>query len=32
MKESYGEGLASYISPESCVDVPRGRGEAQAGY
>ncbi|MCP5005144.1 MAG: hypothetical protein GY941_14595, partial [Planctomycetes bacterium] len=28
MKESYNEGVASHIGPESCLDVPRGRGEA----
>jgi hypothetical protein len=31
MKESYDEGLASHIGPESCVDVPRGRSEALTG-
>src|SRR6056297_665346 len=28
MKESYHESLASCMSPESCLDGPRGRGEA----
>ena len=28
MKESYNKGLASHIGPESCLDDPRGRGEA----
>src|SRR5664280_1373329 len=27
----YVEGLATHDDPESCVDVPRGRGEALAG-
>ncbi len=31
MKESYNEGLASHIGPESCLDDPRGRGEALTG-
>lgn len=31
MEELYVEGLASRDGPESCVDVPRGRGEALAG-
>jgi len=31
MKESYNEGLASYIGPESCLDDPRGRGKALTG-
>lgn len=31
MKESYYESLAHYISPESCLDGPRGRGEALIG-
>jgi hypothetical protein len=31
MKESYNEGIASRIGPESCLDVPRGRGEALTG-
>ena len=31
MKESYSEGLASHIGPESCLDGPRGRGEALTG-
>jgi len=31
MKESYNEGVASHIGPESCLDVPRGRGEALTG-
>ncbi len=31
MKESYNEGVASHIDPESCLDVPRGRGEALTG-
>jgi len=28
MKESYHERVANYMSPESCLDGPRGRGEA----
>ncbi len=31
MKESYNEGVASHIDPESCLDDPRGRGEALTG-
>ena len=31
MKESYNKGLASHIGPESCLDDPRGRGEALTG-
>jgi len=31
MKESYNEGVASRIGPESCLDDPRGRGEALTG-
>ena len=31
MEELYAEGLASHGGPESCVDDPRGRGEALAG-
>src|ERR1035441_8749923 len=31
MEELYVEGLATHGDPESCVDVPRGRGEALAG-
>jgi hypothetical protein len=31
MEELYVEGLATYGDPESCVDVPRGRGEALTG-
>ena len=31
MKESYNEGVASHIGSESCLDVPRGRGEALTG-
>jgi hypothetical protein len=31
MKELYVEGLATHGDPESCVDVPRGRGEALTG-
>src|SRR5215472_17031659 len=31
MEELYVEGLANRDGPESCVDVPRGRGEAQSG-
>ena len=27
MKESYDEGVASHVGPESCLDDPRGRGE-----
>jgi RNA-directed DNA polymerase len=29
--EFYTEGLAPHGGPESCVDVPRGRGEALTG-
>ena len=28
MKESYKEGDAHHFDPESCLDDPRGRGEA----
>ena len=28
MKEFYVEGLATHDGPQSCVDVPQGRGEA----
>jgi hypothetical protein len=31
MEELYAEGLATRGGPESCVDDPRGRGEALAG-
>jgi hypothetical protein len=31
MGELYVEGLATHGGPESCVDVPRGRGEALTG-
>ncbi len=31
MEELYVEGLATHGGPESCVDDPRGRGEALAG-
>ena len=31
MEELYVEGLATHGVPESCVDVPRGRGEALTG-
>jgi hypothetical protein len=31
MEELCVEGLATYGDPESCVDVPRGRGEALTG-
>ncbi len=31
MKESYSEGLAGHTGPESCLDDPRGRGEALTG-
>lgn len=31
MKESYGEGLASYGGPESCVCTRKGAGEALTG-
>ncbi len=31
MKESYSEGLANHIGPESCVDDPQGRSEALTG-
>lgn len=31
MKESYYEGIAHHISPESCLDGPRGHGEALTG-
>ena len=28
MEELYAEGVATHGGPESCVDDPRGRGEA----
>jgi hypothetical protein len=31
MKESYHERIANYMSPESCLDHPRGDGEALTG-
>ena len=31
MEELYVEGLATHGGPKSCVDVPRGRGEALTG-
>lgn len=31
MEELYAEGVATHGGPESCVDVPRGRGEALTG-
>ena len=31
MEELYAEGLATHGGPESCVDDPRGRGEALRG-
>jgi hypothetical protein len=31
MKELYAEGVATHGGPESCVDDPRGRGEALTG-
>ncbi len=31
MKESYGEGVASHIGPESCARVCKGPGEALTG-
>ena len=31
MKELYAEGLATHGGPQSCVDDPRGRGEALTG-
>jgi hypothetical protein len=31
MEELYIEGVATHGGPESCVDVPRGRGEALTG-
>jgi hypothetical protein len=31
MKESYNEGLASHIGPESCLDTPRGGRDALTG-
>jgi hypothetical protein len=31
MKESHGEGLATHIGPESCVDTREGAGEARTG-
>ena len=31
MKESYGEGVANRTGSESCLDGPRGSGEALTG-
>ena len=31
MKESYGEGLANHIGPESCAFVRKNKGEALTG-
>ncbi len=31
MKESYEEGVASHLGPESCVDAREGKGEALTG-
>ncbi len=31
MKESYSKGVASHAGSESCLDDPRGRGEALTG-
>ena len=31
MKESHQKGVANHLSPESCLDDPRGRGEALTG-
>ena len=31
MEESYQKGVATHLSPESCLDDPRGRGEALTG-
>ena len=31
MEELYAEGVATHGAPESCVDDPRGRGEALTG-
>ncbi len=31
MKESYNKGVANHVGPESCLDDPRGRGEALTG-
>jgi len=31
LEELYVEGVATHGGPESCVDVPRGRGEALTG-
>ena len=31
MKESYDKAVANHIGPESCLDDPRGRGEALTG-
>jgi len=31
MQESYQKGVANHLSPESCLDGPRGRGEALTG-
>jgi len=32
MKESYDEGVANHIGPESCAIVRESRGEALTGY
>lgn len=31
MKESYSKGIANHTGPESCLDDPRGSGEALTG-
>ena len=31
MKESHGKGVANHTGPESCLDLPRGGGEALTG-
>jgi hypothetical protein len=31
MKESHGEGIANHTGSKSCLDDPRGRGEALTG-
>ena len=31
MQESYGKGIANHTGPESCLDDPRGGGEALTG-
>lgn len=31
MKEPHQKGVATHLSPESCLDDPRGRGEALTG-